>query len=118
MYPKLFKDIFGYEDTTSLPNIVMVRDDLRGFVSAVQIDKTTLYLLWGGSLDGFKAARKCWSDGEQFLKEQGIEYVTTKTPQDNTVWQRMLLGLGWMVSGVHWSGGRFQIELFKNIKEL
>jgi hypothetical protein len=115
IYPQLFKDIFGYWDEKQIPRTVILSDDNRGFVSGYLIDKENFYMAWGGHMDGFKAARKCWLDGEANMKEVGVKYFQTVVENTNTTWQRMLMGMGWIPYGIKATQGKLYIEYYKEL---
>jgi len=121
VYPTLFKEVFGFENTNEIPRIVLVHEDengdIRGFVSGYMITKNTFYLAWGGIKGGlsFKGTRNYWKDSEGWFKENGVRFFETKVENTNTQWQRMLMGMGWIPHGVHAADSKLYIEYYKEL---
>ena len=114
IYPDLFKRIFGYEPDKQIPRTVLVDDKIRGFISGYLLDTENFYISWGGHLDGFKAVRKLWTEGEATIKEAGIKYFISRIPQKNATTQRLLLGMGWYPRGMMQADGLY-IEYYKEL---
>jgi hypothetical protein len=115
VYPELFKKVFGYEAEGQIPRIVIVTEDLEGFVSGYFADRENFYMSWGGHTKGSKAARRLWIDGEATLKEYGVKYFSTVVENVNTSWQRMLMGMGWIPYGMKATQGKIFIEYYKEL---
>jgi hypothetical protein len=115
LYPEIFERCFGFPPESQIPRTVIVTDDLMGFVSGYLIDRETFYLAWGGHINGFKAVRKLWRDGESELKEVGIKWFQTNVENTITSWQRMLMGMGWIPFGMKTTQGKIFIEYYKEL---
>ena len=115
IYPELFKKVFGFDSAGQIPRTVIVTDDLEGFVSGYLVNTETFYLAWGGHTKGFTAARRCFQDGEKELKEAGVKWFQTAVENKNTIWQRVLMKMGWFPYGMKVTGGKIYIEYYKEL---
>ena len=121
IYPALFKEIFGFWNENELPRIVIVQEDedktFRGFMSGYMLTKNAFYMAWGGLKPGltFKGTKQYWEDGEDWFRKKGVKLFETKVDCNNTQWQRVILGMGWVPHGVHFANGRLYIEYHKEL---
>lgn len=119
VYPELFREIFGFGNFREIPRIVIVQDDdgvLKGFCSGYLIDKDTFYMAWGGVTGNFTGSRKVYASIYQFIKQKlGASWLQTNVENTNTVWQRVLMGIGHIPHGVKATNGKIYIEYYKEL---
>jgi len=118
VYPDIYERVFGTKPEGHLPRTVIVQeseDEITGFISGYRIDNKTFYIAWGGSVNKFVGSRHLWKEGEAILKESRIEWVVTNVENTNTVWQRMLMGVGWIPHGMKVTQGKIFIEYYKEL---
>ena len=115
LYPEIFERCFGFKPDKQIPRMVIVPEDLMGFVSGYMIDTETFYLAWGGHTKGFKAIRRLWADSESTFREHGVKWFQTNVENINTSWQRMLMGMGWIPYGMKATQNKIFIEYYKEL---
>ena len=118
VYPDIFEKVFGYRPEGHIPRTVIVYEkdgEVRGFLSGYLVDTETFYMSWGGSVDKFALSKKFWYEGESEMKELGVRWGQTNVENTNTVWQRMLMGMGWIPHGMRVTQGKLLIEYYKEL---
>lgn len=120
LYPSIFESVFGYYDDKQLPGMVAVQEvdgEVRGFVSGYMINKDSFYYAWGGAINGFPGSRRVFLRFYTFLYEIGVRWCSTHIENVNTVWQRLLMGMGWVPYGLKVTQGKIFIEYYKELTD-
>jgi hypothetical protein len=118
VYPKIFKEIFGFEPDLQLPRTVLVQErdnKIIGFVSGYLIDRENFYMAWGGTTKTFAGNRQLWRDAEAEFKSFGISYLQSRVENTDTNCQRMLMGIGWIPFGMKATQGKLFIDYYKEL---
>ena len=115
IYPKVFKDVFGFESDKQTPRNVFLSEDGKGFVSGYLIDKENFYMSWAGHPGGMLPTRKCFFAMEEYLVDAGVKYFIGRIGNRNTVVQRLMLGMGWYPRGLTVSDNGIYIEYIKEL---
>jgi len=121
LYPKIFEKVFGYKPEGHIPRILLLQEndegEAIGFVSGYLINQDTFYMAWGGSTAGFAGSRNLWIEGEMYLTNNGVKWMTTIVENTNTAWQRMLMKLGYIPHGMKMTQGKIYVEYYKELTD-
>jgi hypothetical protein len=78
--------------------------------------KDTFYMQYGGVVGNFTGHKKFWSEGEDWLINQGAKHLTTTVENVNTAWQRVLMKIGFIPHGLKVNRGKIYLDYWKPLE--